>query len=97
MIQSSNIRVMSSALLKVAKILRKDFSELEKIQNSKQNVEKFVLKSIEKLKKTHNLGSGYPSDSTTVKFVKKYYKKNHSMPVFVRKSWKPVQKIMGKN
>lgn len=54
-------------------------------------------KSIEKLKKTHNLGSGYPSDSTTVKFVKKYYKKNHSMPVFVRKSWKPVQKIMGKN
>ena len=32
-------------------------------------------KSIEKLKKTHNLGSGYPSDSTTVKFVKKYYKK----------------------
>ena len=31
MIQSSNIRVMSSALLKVAKILRRDFSELEKI------------------------------------------------------------------
>ena len=43
MIQSSNIRVMSSALLKIAKILRRDFSELEKIQNSKQNVEKFVL------------------------------------------------------
>ena len=30
---------MSSALLKIAKILRRDFSELEKIQNSKQNVE----------------------------------------------------------
>ena len=45
MIQSSNIRVMSSALLKIAKILRRDFSELEKIQNSKQNVEKFVFKS----------------------------------------------------
>ena len=54
-------------------------------------------KSIERLRKTHNLGSGYPSDSTTVKFVTKYYKKNHVMPVFVRKSWKPVQKIMGKN
>ncbi len=54
-------------------------------------------KAIEKLNKTHNLGSGYPSDSTTVKFVTKYYKKNHIMPVFVRKSWKPVQKIMGKN
>ena len=54
-------------------------------------------KAIEKLNKTHNLGSGYPSDSTTVKFVTKYYKKNHIMPVFVRKSWKPVQNIMGKN
>ena len=54
-------------------------------------------KSIERLRKTHNLGSGYPSDSITVKFVSKYYKKNHIMPVFVRKSWKPVQKIMGKN
>ena len=54
-------------------------------------------KSIERLRKIHNLGSGYPSDSATVKFVTKYYKKNHNMPVFVRKSWKPVQKIMGKN
>ena len=52
MIQSSNIRVMSSALLKIARILRRDFSELEKIQNSKQNVEKFVFKSIENIKET---------------------------------------------
>ena len=52
MIQSSNIRVMSSALLKIAKILRRDFSELEKIQNSKQNVEKFVFKSIENIKES---------------------------------------------
>ena len=54
-------------------------------------------KSIERLRKIHNLGSGYPSDTITVKFVTKFYKKNHVMPVFVRKSWKPVQKIMGKN
>ena len=53
--------------------------------------------SIERLRKIHNLGSGYPSDTTTVKFVTKFYKKNHVMPVFVRKSWKPVLKIMGKN
>ena len=52
MIQSSNIRVMSSALLKTAKILRRDFSELEKIQNSKQNLEKFVFKSIENIKES---------------------------------------------
>jgi ribonuclease HII len=50
-----------------------------------------------KLRKDHNLGSGYPSDPVTVKFVKKYYKKNKIMPNFVRKSWKPVQKIIGKN
>ena len=54
-------------------------------------------RSIERLRKIHNLGSGYPSDSVTVKFVTKYYKKNHVMPVFVRKSWKPVQKIMDRN
>ena len=55
MIQSSNIRVMSSALLKVAKILRRDFSELEKIQNSKQNVDKFVFKSIHNIKESINI------------------------------------------
>lgn len=51
-------------------------------------------KAIAKLRKEHNLGSGYPSDSKTVKFVTKYYKKNHVMPSFVRKSWKPVQHIV---
>ena len=53
-------------------------------------------RAIAKLRKEHDLGSGYPSDSVTVKFVTKYYKKNQKMPTFVRKSWKPVQKIMGK-
>ena len=32
-------------------------------------------KAIAKLRKDHNLGSGYPSDSVTVKFVTKFYKK----------------------
>ena len=53
-------------------------------------------RAIAKLRKEHDLGSGYPSDSVTVNFVTKYYKKNQKMPTFVRKSWKPVQKIMGK-
>ena len=51
-------------------------------------------RAIEKLRKTHDLGSGYPSDSKTVKFVTNYYKTNRSLPTFVRKSWKPVQKIL---
>ena len=54
MIQSSNIRVMSAALLKVAKILRRDFSELENLQNSKKNIDKFVFKSIENIKESLN-------------------------------------------
>ena len=52
---------------------------------------------IAKLNLDHNLGSGYPSDYVTVKFVTKYYKKHRQMPKFVRKSWKPVQKIMANN
>jgi len=54
-------------------------------------------KAISKLRQNYDLGSGYPSDTVTVKFVTKYYKMNHIMPNFVRKSWKPVQKIVGNN
>ena len=54
-------------------------------------------RSIMKLRKDHDLGSGYPSDSVTVKFITNYYKKNHVLPSFVRKSWKPVQKIVVNN
>ena len=51
-------------------------------------------KSIAKLRKTHNLGSGYPSDKKTFNFVDTYYKETHNMPSFVRKSWKPTRRIM---
>jgi len=51
---------------------------------------------IDKLRKNHDLGSGYPSDSKTIDFVKSYYEANHTLPVFVRKSWKPTQKILNK-
>jgi len=54
-------------------------------------------RAIAKLRKNHNLGSGYPSDSVSVKFVTKYYKINHVMPSFVRKSWKPIRRILEKN
>jgi len=54
-------------------------------------------RAIMKLRKDHNLGSGYPADSKTVKFVTIFYKKNQIMPSFVRKSWKPVQRIMENN
>lgn len=40
-----------------------------------------------------DLGSGYPSDSKTVEFVRVWFEKNGHVPEFVRKSWAPVQKI----
>jgi ribonuclease HII len=50
-------------------------------------------RAIEKLRKNHDLGSGYPSDSKTMRFIKEWISQNGDVPVFVRKSWKPV-KIM---
>jgi ribonuclease HII len=51
-------------------------------------------KSITKLRKSHDLGSGYPSDTVTINFVKSYYEAYNALPTFVRKSWKPTQKIL---
>ena len=52
-------------------------------------------RAITKLKKKHNVGSGYPSDPKTKAFVKKSIKRNESMS-FIRKSWKPVQILLKK-
>ena len=54
-------------------------------------------RAIARLRKDYDLGSGYPSDTKTIDFVKKYYKKQKIMPNFVRKSWKPTKKILDKN
>lgn len=51
-------------------------------------------KAIAKLRKEHDLGSGYPSDKKTVNFVSDYITINNKIPIFVRKSWKPVQKML---
>ena len=52
-------------------------------------------RSIGRLQKIYDLGSGYPSDPKTVQFVTDFYKANCTLPRFVRKSWKPVQAILG--
>ena len=54
-------------------------------------------RSILKIRQSYDVGSGYPSDSTTVKFVKHYFHLNGNVPNFVRKSWKPVQKILNES
>ena len=52
-------------------------------------------RSIMRLNKTTNLGSGYPSDKKSVNYVKKVVSSKKSLPTSIRKSWNPVQKILG--
>ncbi|MGQ0376646.1 MAG: ribonuclease HII [Nitrososphaerota archaeon] len=53
-------------------------------------------RAITRLHKQHDLGSGYPSDRKTVKFVANLIKTQAAVPNFIRTSWKPIQ-IMLKN
>ena len=51
-------------------------------------------REIEKLRKKHDVGSGYPSDSKTMQFIKDWILEHNKTPEFVRKSWKPVKIMM---
>ncbi|MGI0073964.1 MAG: ribonuclease HII [Nitrosotalea sp.] len=48
---------------------------------------------IEKLRLNYDVGSGYPSDSKTMEFIRRYIGLHGFPPKFARKSWKPI-KIM---
>ena len=52
-------------------------------------------RSIARLNRNYEFGSGYPSDKKSVNFVKKLVSTKKPLPSSVRKSWKPVQKILG--
>ena len=54
-------------------------------------------KAIRKLRKKYDLGSGYPSDSKTMHFIKDWILDHNETPVFVRKSWRPVKIMMNQN
>ena len=51
-------------------------------------------RAIEKIGRLYQIGSGYPSDPKTVKFVRDWFLAQQKMPVFVRKSWAPVKLIL---
>jgi len=40
-----------------------------------------------------NMGCGYPTDSSTIKFLENWIRKFGSYPDFVRKSWKPAKRL----
>lgn len=50
-------------------------------------------RAIARLNKYYELGSGYPSDSKSVKFVREWFGKHSQMPNFVRQSWAPVKLV----
>ena len=56
MLKSSNIHIMSTVLLKAAKVLRRDFNELEMLQNSKSGTDNFVSSSLRTIKELINAG-----------------------------------------
>ncbi len=53
-------------------------------------------KAIEKLRMNYDVGSGYPSDSKTMEFIRKYIELSGMPPQFVRKSWRPVKIMLSK-
>ncbi len=40
------------------------------------------------------VGSGYPSDPTTIRFLREYITANQDLPPFARRSWKPAQALL---
>ncbi len=50
---------------------------------------------IEDLKKKYgNMGSGYPSDTKTIEFLRDWIKKKKKVPHFARKTWETTKKII---
>ena len=82
-------------------------SNISKIRSHHKADDKFVIvsaasiiakvtrdKSIARLQKEHDLGSGYPSDSKTINFVSDCVSNGKDVPSFVRKSWKTFKKLI---
>lgn len=50
---------------------------------------------IRKIRSQYNeIGSGYPSDRRTMKFIAKWVANHNSAPHFARKSWKPLRALL---
>ena len=50
--------------------------------------------AIEKLSEKYGaIGSGYPGDENTIKFLRKYFLKHNKMPDIARKSWQTIANL----
>lgn len=52
-------------------------------------------RAIARIRRQHNVGSGYPSDPTCVAFLKKHARTAKAPPKFARASWETVSRIYG--
>lgn len=52
-------------------------------------------RAIQKIQKKHPVGSGYPADSETIRYVREAYLATGRMPLFVRKSWSTMRRVHG--
>lgn len=68
MLRSSNIQVMTNTLLKASKIIRRDFNEIEKLQNSKAGTISFVNSSLKNIEECiiQELGKARPEHELVV-------------------------------
>jgi ribonuclease HII len=50
---------------------------------------------IEKIRNTHcNIGSGYPCDNKTMRFIRDWISRYKCSPSFARKSWRPLKQML---
>lgn len=98
-VNSKRFGVCISNLAKTGKIISTHHADKKYLVVSAASIIAKVNrdKAIEKLQKSHDLGSGYPSDSKTMGFIKEWISQNGDVSVFVRKSWKPVKLLLGKS
>lgn len=59
-------------------------------------IAKFVRDwEIQEIRKTHcNIGSGYPSDVKTMRFIRNWVSEYKCAPRFARKSWRPLREML---
>lgn len=50
-------------------------------------------RAIQRIQKSHPVGSGYPADTETVRYVREIYLATGKMPLFVRKSWSTMRRV----
>ncbi|MEM2934963.1 MAG: ribonuclease HII [Candidatus Thermoplasmatota archaeon] len=68
-------------------------SIIAKVERDRQ-----IKKISEEIEKIINkpLGSGYPSDNTTIEFIREWFEKFNEFPPHTRKSWKTLERIKQK-